>query len=83
MISIPCANCGCQYCDAKTKNGENVKIKICRCNDGSGEFNVSIIPSINGQIEYEKHQCTEKEIEQCLTMRFDIDINSMSHHCFN
>ncbi|MCO6497190.1 MAG: hypothetical protein J5I50_05960 [Chitinophagaceae bacterium] len=83
MINIPCPNCGCQYCEAETKTGEKVKIEICRCNDGSSEFEVSIIPANNSEIEYEKHQCSQKDIADCLTARFNIDLNSMNHKCFN
>jgi hypothetical protein len=82
MFNILCPSCGCQYCEAETKNGEKVRIEICRCNDGSGEFNVSIIPEDKSQMEYEKHQCSEKEIESCLTSQFNIDINSLNHQCF-
>jgi hypothetical protein len=83
MINIPCPSCGCQYCDATTILNEKVKIEICRCFDGSGEFNVSIIPRDGSQILYEKHQCSEKEIEQCLTSRFKINLETINHQCFN
>lgn len=82
-INIPCPNCGCQYCEAETKSGDKVKIEICRCNDGSGEFDVSIIPTNVMEVKYEKHQCSEKDITDCLTTRFNIDLNSMNHQCFN
>lgn len=83
MIKIPCPSCGCQYCEATTNNGQNVKIEICRCNDGSGEFEISIIPEGNSSILYEKHQCSDNEIEKCLNSRFKINLNSMTHQCFN
>ncbi len=82
-INIPCPNCGWQYCEAETKSGEKVKIEICRCDDGSGEFNVSITTEGSSQKEYEKHRCAKEEIEDCLTARFNIDLNSMNHQCFN
>ncbi len=83
MIKIPCPSCRCQYCEATTNSGEKVRIEICRCNDGSGEFDVAIIPSNGGQISNEKHQCSEKEIEQCLTSRFQINLDTMNHKCLN
>lgn len=82
-VNIPCPNCGCQYCEAETKAGEKVRIEICRCQDGSGEFDVSIIPNEDGEIKYEKNQCSENDIAGCLASRFDIDLNSMNHQCFN
>lgn len=82
-INIPCPNCGCQYCDAETKLGNRVKIEICRCNDGSGEFTVSIIPQNNDEIFYEKHRCSQEEVANCLTARFNIDLSTMNHQCFN
>ena len=83
MIKIPCPNCGCQYCEATTKSGENVRITICRCHDGSGEFDVTI-ESCDGQpTTYEKYQCSEKDIEHCLTSRFNINLQTMNHNCFN
>lgn len=83
IINIPCPNCGCQYCEAETKSGEKVRIEICRCNDGSGEFDVSIIPAVESEIKYEKHQCSQKDIADCLAARFNVDLNSMNHQCFN
>jgi hypothetical protein len=83
MIKIPCPSCGCQYCEATTNSGEKVRIEICRCNDGSGDYDVSIIPNDGSQISYEKHQCSEKDIEQCLTSRFKINLETMNHQCFN
>lgn len=83
MIKIPCPSCGCQYCDATTKSGEKVRIEICRCFDGSGEFDVSIIPNDGSQITFEKYQCIEKDIEACLTSRYNINLESMAHQCFN
>jgi len=82
-INIPCPDCGCQTCAAKTKTGEAVTIQICRCNDGSGEYEVSIIPIDGSDIQNEKHQCPSSEIETCISNRFDVDIESMSHNCFN
>lgn len=82
-INIPCPDCGCQYCDAETTSGEKVKIEICRCDDGSGEFEVSITDEETKETLYEKHQCSAAEIEDCLTSRFNIDLNSMNHQCFN
>ena len=83
MINIPCPSCGCQYCEAETLKGEKVRIEICNCNDGSGDYTISIIPTNGSEIIEEKHQCTKEEIEQCLTSRFNIDLNSMNHQCFN
>lgn len=82
-IKIPCPSCGCQYCEAETQSGEKVKIEICRCQDGSGEFEVTIFRADSGKSEYEKHQCSEKDIADCLIARFQIDLDSMSHQCFN
>ena len=82
-INIPCPSCGCQYCEATTQSSEKVKIEICRCYDGSGEFSVSIIPDDGSQIKYEKHQCNVDEIEACLASRFNIDVTTMNHKCFN
>ncbi|OJU28180.1 MAG: hypothetical protein BGN92_10035 [Sphingobacteriales bacterium 41-5] len=82
-INIPCPNCGCQYCEAETKYGKKVKIEICRCNDGSGEFEVSIFPDNGNEPEYEKHQCSQEDIATCLANRFNIDLDSMNHQCFN
>ncbi len=80
-IKIPCPDCGCQHCEATTKSGEKVSIEICKCNDGSGEFEVTIIPEGASEIEYEKHQCSEDDIAGCLAARFNIDLNSMNHQC--
>ena len=82
-INIPCPNCGCQNCEAVTKTGQKVQIEICRCNDGSGEFDVAIIPFGTEERQYEKFQCPEEEIANCLTTRFEIDINGIDHQCFN
>ncbi len=83
MIKIPCPSCGCQYCDATTNSGEKVRIEICRCNDGSGEFEITIIHNRTGDVHNEKHQCTEQEISSCLSSRFNVNLDSMSHKCFN
>jgi len=80
-INIPCPSCGCQLCDATTKTGEKVQIEICRCNDGSGEFEVSIIPANGSEIENEKHQCSGNDIVDCLTTRYRINLESMYHKC--
>lgn len=82
-INIPCQNCGCQYCEATTLSGEKMKIEICRCNDGSGEFDVAIYPEDGSLSQYEKHQCPKSEIENCLTARFNINLESINHQCFN
>lgn len=82
-IVIPCPGCGCQYCTATTKSGKKVKIEICRCIDGSGEFDVSIIPEDGSQTQFEKHQCSQEEIENCLSVRFHVDLESMNHKCYN
>ena len=83
MIKIPCPSCGCQYCEATTSSGEKVRIEICRCNDGSGEYEVSIMPNDVSKTSYEKNQCSEKDIELCLTSRFKINLDTMNHKCFN
>lgn len=82
-INIPCPDCGCQYCEAETSAGEKVRIEVCRCNDGSGEFDVAIIPEDGSEILNEKHQCPKEEIEACLKTRFNIDLVSITHHCTN
>jgi len=83
MIKIPCPSCGCQYCEAITITGEKVRIEICRCNDGSRQYEVSIIQNDESKTSHEKHQCSEKEIEQCLASRFKINLDTMNHKCFN
>ncbi|MBK8369797.1 MAG: hypothetical protein IPL20_00165 [Saprospiraceae bacterium] len=83
MINIPCPSCGCQDCDAETKNGTKVKIEICRCNNGSGEFDITITQENEVEPIYEKYQCSEEEIESTLVNRFDINLGSMNHRCFN
>lgn len=82
-VQIPCPSCGCQYCEALTKDGEKVRIDICRCNDGSGEFDITITHDKQSNIYYEKHQCTEDEISGYLSTRFSNDLDSISHQCFN
>ncbi len=82
-INIPCPDCGCQTCAAETTDGKKVELQICRCNDGSGEYEITITPENNGEPEYEKHQCPEGDIVDCLTSRFSIDLTSMDHKCFN
>ena len=80
-ISIPCPDCGCMFCDAQTKNGENVTIDICKCNDGSGEYEVTIYPEGSDEPLNEKHQCTENDLAGCLASRFNIDVNTINHQC--
>lgn len=80
-LKIPCDSCGCQHCDASTKLGEKVHIKICRCEDGSSQFEI-LISYENGKIENENYQCEEREVEDCLNSRFNIDLQSMKHECF-
>ena len=80
-INIPCPDCGCQYCEAENKAGEKVTLEICKCNDGSGEFEISIIPENSSETKYEKYQCPENEIAGCLTSRFKIDLNTINHQC--
>mgnify|MGYP000359278801 FL=1 len=77
-ITIPCT-CGCGKWLAKNKKGEDVIIQICRCEDGSGDYDVSIIEG--GETKEEKHRCTRAEVEDCISNRFNIDLNSMSHNC--
>lgn len=83
MINIPCSSCGCQYCNAETINGEKVRIEICRCYDGSNEYDVTITSDNNDEIQYEKHQCSSEELENCLISRFNIVIESINHECYN
>jgi hypothetical protein len=44
---------------------------------------VTIIPENESDIQHEKHQCSKEEIADCLSVRFNIDLNSMNHQCFN
>ncbi|WP_298143022.1 hypothetical protein [Flavobacterium sp.] len=83
MINIPCPSCGCQYCEAETLSGEKVRIEICRCNDGSNEFDVTITNDNELETQYEKHQCAKEELESCLISRFNINIKSIDHKCSN
>lgn len=80
-LKIPCESCGCQHCDATTKSGESVHLQICRCEDGSSQFDIMITDE-NGNTINETHQCNEKDVEDCLNSRFNIDLESMSHECF-
>jgi hypothetical protein len=80
-INIPCPECGCQHCEATTKLGENVKLEICKCNDGSGEFEVTVYQNNAGTPSYEKHQCSEGELAGCLTARYNIILDSITHNC--
>lgn len=82
-INIPCPSCGCQHCEATTISGEKVKIEICSCNDGSGDYNVSISTEDGIHPTHELYRCDPLEIEDCLTSRFKIDLESMNHRCFN
>lgn len=82
-INIPCPDCGCQTCEAETRAGKKVEIQICRCNDGSGEFDVSVIPADGSEPTYAKHQCSEDELADCLTAEFQIDLNTLDHNCSN
>ena len=82
IINIPCTHCGCQTCEAETTIGQIVQLEICRCNDGSNEFEISITPlQANSNPEYEKHQCSANEIAECLSSRFNINITSITHRC--
>jgi hypothetical protein len=80
-INIPCPHCGCQTFDAKTKTGDPVIIEICRCLDGSGEFTVRIINKDGSPDDYETYRCGKDEIENSLTSRFHIDLETISHKC--
>lgn len=82
-INIPCPSCGCQHCYATTKSGESVSISICYCEDGSGEYEVTIsnFNSVNPNIE-EKHQCPAEDLINCLTSRYNINIDSITNICF-
>ena len=81
-VKIPCPSCGCQYCEALTNEGIKVRIEVCRCKDGSGEFDISVYNETDEWLLNEKHQCAEDEISHCLTSRFKINLDSMSHECF-
>jgi len=82
-INIPCPYCGVQRCDAKTKSGDPVIIEIWRCLDGSGEFAVQIKKKDGSPDDFETYRCSKDEIENCLTSRFHINLESISHECFN
>jgi hypothetical protein len=81
MINIPCPQCGCQTCDATTNSGEPVEIRICNCNDGSGNYDVTITPKNGGPSSYHTYRCPKFEIESCLTSSFNINMNSINHYC--
>jgi len=80
-INIPCPYCGCQVCEGQTQDGVKCEISICRCADGSNEFDVTIEYPELQNTDYEKHQCTEEELETCLQSRFNIDLESINHQC--
>jgi hypothetical protein len=82
IINIPCPNCGCQNCEAVTADGEKCRIQICRCPDGSGEFEVSIALANKELQIWEKYQCPATEIASSLTSRYNINYNTISHQCF-
>ena len=65
----------------QTIDGVKCAISICRCVDGSNEFDVTIEYPELQNAEYEKHQCTEADLEGCLQSRFNIDLNSINHKC--
>jgi hypothetical protein len=80
-INIPCPHCGCQTCDAKTKTGDPVIIVMCRCLDGSGEFSVEIKKLDGSHLCDETYRCSKDEIENSLTSRFHINLETISHKC--
>lgn len=80
-IKIPCPECGCQDCQANMKNGQKVNIHICMCNDGSGEYEVSISFLNTRETTYEKHQCKLEDLEHCINTRFNVDLSSVTHEC--
>lgn len=80
-INIPCPDCGCQTCQAENFKHEKYTINICRCNDGSGEFLVTLKPIDSLDYMEEKHQCSENDIANCLTARFNIDTSTIIHYC--
>lgn len=73
-IDIPCPSCGCQECLGQTQDGVKCEISICRCEDGGNEFDVTITYPEMQNTDYEKHQCTEEELENCLQSRFNINL---------
>jgi hypothetical protein len=80
-INIPCPACGCMYCCAETKLGEKVKIEICTCSDGSGDYDVTIYQAGADEPLYEKHQCSQDDLADCLETRYKIDTKSINHQC--
>lgn len=78
---IPCAECGCQTMEGVNEDGQNLRIDICGCHDGSGEFEVTITPLSFGDICHEKHQCKPAELESCLESRYKIDYSTLKHKC--
>ena len=79
-INIPCPTCGCQTCDAETKDGEAIAIEICRCPDGSGDFDVTITPQ-GGEPLFEKHSGPIQDLEDLLAVRYKINLDSIEHNC--
>ena len=80
-INIPCPSCGCQICDAENTDGEKVTLEICRCFDGSGEFDVVVSYPNSSIIAVEKHQCSEADLANCLNSIFKINLETITHKC--
>lgn len=79
-IEIPCDTCGCSTYNAMTKEGMKCELQVCKCEDGSGAYEVTI-NKLNGDVLYETHRCNKEDITDCINGRFSIDPNSISHEC--
>lgn len=79
-IEIPCKSCGCSTYEAKTENGEDCLLEICKCDDGSGEYEVTIFTNV-GEPLYEMHRCDKNDITDCINSRFNINPETISHDC--
>jgi hypothetical protein len=79
-IEIPCDTCGCSTYDAMTTDGKKCKLQVCKCEDGSGDYEVTI-NELNGEVLHETHRCDKKDITDCLNGRFSINADSITHEC--
>lgn len=79
-IEIPCDVCGCSTYEAKMTNGEDCILEVCKCEDGSGEYEVTIY-GVDGEQTYEMHRCDKNDITDCINGRFNINPETIKHEC--
>lgn len=79
-IDIPCDVCGCSSYDAKTIDGRDCELQVCKCEDGSGDYEVTIY-DLDGEVIYETHRCDKEDITACLNSRFQINPDTIRHEC--